>query len=64
MIASVATRQNEFHPVYISNGNIRNNVRHAHRDGVSIVGFLCIPTGEPFITGYYLVHCPNLSLSS
>ncbi|KAH9960987.1 hypothetical protein BJV74DRAFT_871953 [Russula compacta] len=40
---SVATGHNEFYPLYISNGNIHNNVRCAHRNGVSILGFLSIP---------------------
>lgn len=31
---SVATGQNEYWPVYLSIGNIRNNVRRAHRNGV------------------------------
>ncbi|KAH9965583.1 hypothetical protein BJV74DRAFT_869979 [Russula compacta] len=40
---SVATGHNEFYPLYISNGNIHNNVRRAHRNGVSVLGFLSIP---------------------
>lgn len=40
---SVATGQNEYYPVYMSNGLIYNNVRRAHRGGVSLIGFLAIP---------------------
>ncbi|THH13423.1 hypothetical protein EW146_g6793 [Bondarzewia mesenterica] len=40
---SVATGQNEYYPLYISNGNIHNNVRCTHRNGVSLAGFLSIP---------------------
>ncbi|KAH7905578.1 hypothetical protein BJ138DRAFT_1118343 [Hygrophoropsis aurantiaca] len=40
---SVATGQNEYYPLYVSIGNIRNNVRRAHRDAVAIIGFLAIP---------------------
>ncbi|KAK0184236.1 hypothetical protein F5146DRAFT_1006736 [Armillaria mellea] len=40
---SVATGQNEYYLVYITNGIIHNNVRHAHRDGVSLLAFLLIP---------------------
>ncbi|KAK0237593.1 hypothetical protein EDD85DRAFT_921282 [Armillaria nabsnona] len=40
---SVATGQNEYYPVYASNGLIHNNVRRAHRDGVSLLAFLSIP---------------------
>lgn len=40
---SVATGQNEYYPLYISNGMVRNNVRRAHRNAVTVVGFLAIP---------------------
>ena len=40
---SVGTGNNEYWPVYLSIGNIRNNVRRAHRSGVSVLGFLAIP---------------------
>ena len=44
---SVATGQNEYYPLYISIGNIHNNVRHAHRESVVPIGFLSIPKGKP-----------------
>ncbi|KAG2028527.1 hypothetical protein BDR03DRAFT_883199, partial [Suillus americanus] len=34
---SVATGNNEYYPLYASIGNVRNNVRRAHRDAVSII---------------------------
>ncbi len=40
---SVATGQNEFYPVYLSIGNVRNNVWRAHRNAVSVIAFLAIP---------------------
>ncbi|KAG2116938.1 hypothetical protein DEU56DRAFT_874133 [Suillus clintonianus] len=40
---SVATSHNQYWPVYMSIGNIRNNVRRAHRNGVVLLGFLAIP---------------------
>lgn len=40
---SVATRNNEDWPVYLSIGNIYNNVRRAHWDGLVLLGFLPIP---------------------
>ncbi|KAF7967364.1 hypothetical protein HWV62_34649 [Athelia sp. TMB] len=43
---SVATGQNDYYPLYMSIGNIHNNVRRAHRDGVVLVGFLAIPKTE------------------
>ena len=32
--------------MYISIGNIHNNVRHAHQNGVMLLGFLAIPKSE------------------
>ncbi len=43
MTVSVATGQNEFYPVYLSIGNVRNNVRRAHRNAVTVIAFLAIP---------------------
>jgi hypothetical protein len=40
---SVGTGNNEYYPVYASIGNIHNNVRHAHRNGVVLISFLAIP---------------------
>jgi len=40
---SVGTGNNEYWPLYLSIGNIHNNVRHAHRNGVVLLGFLAIP---------------------
>lgn len=39
---SVATGQNEYYPLYLSIGNIHNNTRRAHRNGVVLIGFLAI----------------------
>ncbi|KAI0757759.1 hypothetical protein C8Q80DRAFT_1091076 [Daedaleopsis nitida] len=41
---SVATGNQEFHPVYMSLGNFHNEVRRAHRDSVIPIAFLAIPT--------------------
>ncbi|KAF7368105.1 hypothetical protein MSAN_00876700 [Mycena sanguinolenta] len=40
---SVATGQNEYYPLYMSNGLVHNGVRRAHRNAVSLIGFLAIP---------------------
>ncbi|KAH7905400.1 hypothetical protein BJ138DRAFT_1138291 [Hygrophoropsis aurantiaca] len=40
---TVGTGNNEYYPLYISNGNVHNNVRRAHRNAVGLVGFLAIP---------------------
>ncbi|KAH9924419.1 uncharacterized protein B0H18DRAFT_878025 [Fomitopsis serialis] len=43
---SVATGQNEYYPLYLSTGNVHNNVRRAHRNAVVILAFLAIPKTE------------------
>lgn len=43
---SVATGNNEYWPVYLSIGNIRNTTRRAHRNGITVVAFLATPKGE------------------
>jgi hypothetical protein len=42
-LASNATGLNEFHPLYISPGNVKGSVRRAHRDALILIGFLAIP---------------------
>jgi hypothetical protein len=44
----VATGNNEYYPLYLSIGNICNNVHHAHHNGVALLGFLAIPKSELF----------------
>jgi hypothetical protein len=39
---SVGTDNNEYYPLYMSIGNIYNNICRAHRNGVVLVGFLAI----------------------
>lgn len=46
---SVGTGHNEYWPVYMSIGNIHNNVRRAHRDGLVLLGFLPIAKSESLI---------------
>ncbi|KAG1883443.1 hypothetical protein F4604DRAFT_1879062 [Suillus subluteus] len=40
---SVGTGNNAYYPLYLSIGNVRNNVRRAHRDAVAVIGFLAMP---------------------
>ncbi|KAI6109269.1 hypothetical protein EV401DRAFT_2059642 [Pisolithus croceorrhizus] len=40
---SVATRQNDYHPLYLSIGNIHNNIHWAHHNGVTLITFLAMP---------------------
>ena len=46
MTVSVATGNNEFYPLYLSIGNVRNNVHHAHRHVVVPLGFLALPKSK------------------
>ncbi|KAF8670120.1 hypothetical protein AX14_005942 [Amanita brunnescens Koide BX004] len=43
IVVSVATGQNEYYPLYISNGLIHNSVHRAHSGGVTLCAFLAIP---------------------
>ena len=42
---SVATGQHEYHPVYLSVGNVPNHVRRAHKHALILIAFLPIPKG-------------------
>lgn len=53
---SVATGQNEYYPLYLSIGNVRNHMRHAHKNALVVVGFLPIPKGrDPVIFSLHLI---------
>jgi len=43
---SVATGNNKFYPLYISIGNVCNNVCRAHRHALVLLGFLAIPKSK------------------
>ncbi|TFK62832.1 hypothetical protein BDN72DRAFT_776652 [Pluteus cervinus] len=43
---SVATGQNDYYPLYASLGNVQNHVRRAHRNALTVVGFLAIPKAD------------------
>ena len=40
---SVATGQNGYYPLYLSNGLVHNTTRRAQRNAVSLIAFLAIP---------------------
>lgn len=42
---SVATGDNEFYPLYMSIGNVSNNVHHTHKNALVLIAFLSIPKG-------------------
>ncbi|KAG2108190.1 uncharacterized protein F5147DRAFT_745795 [Suillus discolor] len=43
---SVATGQNDYYPLYLSIGNVHNNIWQAHCNTLALVGFLAIPKTE------------------
>ncbi|KAJ3513069.1 hypothetical protein NMY22_g15152 [Coprinellus aureogranulatus] len=43
---SVATGHVEYHPLYLSIGNVHNTLRRAHRGAVIPIGFLAIPKSD------------------
>lgn len=43
---SVATGDNEYYPLYLSIGNVQNNIRRAHRDAVEVIAFLAVTKSE------------------
>ncbi|KAG2072656.1 hypothetical protein BDR04DRAFT_1127553 [Suillus decipiens] len=43
MTISIGTGNNEYYLLYLSIGNIHNNVQHAHWNAVSVIGFLAMP---------------------
>ena len=50
---SVATGHQEYHPVYVSVGNLSNTARRARGNGVLPVAFLPIPKSESY---YNTIH--------
>ncbi|KAN0133004.1 hypothetical protein V8E53_009177 [Lactarius tabidus] len=42
-VVSVATGHTEYWPVYLSAGNVRNNLRRAHKGALAVIGFLSFP---------------------
>ena len=53
---SVATGNQEFHPLYITPGNIHNEMRRAHGEAVTPLAFLAIPKSTCFV-GDEAVSC-------
>jgi Plavaka transposase len=43
---SVATGDIEYHPLYLSIGNVHNTIRRGHRNAVVPIAFLAIPKGK------------------
>jgi Plavaka transposase len=55
---SVATGHQEYHPVYMSPGNLTNTARRAHGNGLLPVAFLPIPKSTISVH-----HCISLLIS-
>jgi hypothetical protein len=55
---SVASGHQEYHPIYISLGNISNIARRAHGSGMIPVAFLLIPKSRlPFAMSHFRMMC-------
>lgn len=46
---TVATGQAEYYLLYLSIGNLHNNVRQAHRGGLVLIAFLAIAKSKYFV---------------
>lgn len=53
---SVATGNNEYHPIYLSIGNLHNSVCKGHGQGILLLGFLAIPKGQTIFQVYNITH--------
>ena len=45
-MVTVATGQHDYYPLYLSVGNLYNTARHAHKNGVKLIGFLAMPKSK------------------
>ena len=54
MTVSIGTGHTEYYPLYISLGNVHNNIRHSHSSAVSILAFLAIPKS---MYSYFTYSC-------
>ncbi len=54
----MATGQNDYYPLYLTNGLVTNGMRRAHRNAITLIGFLAIPKSE-----YLFVHPTLIRLS-
>src|SRR5882724_11783259 len=52
---SVATGHNEYWPVYLSIGNLHNNIQWAHHNGLVLLGFLAILMSKFFLEFQFFI---------
>jgi hypothetical protein len=57
---SVGTGHTEYYPLYLSNGQVHNNVRRAHRNAVALIGFLAIPKSMSLILRVFFKNLWNI----
>jgi hypothetical protein len=64
MTVSIATGHNEYHPIYLSIGNVHNSVRRAHRNALVLLGFFAIPKCTLLVHGkcFFNNYAPNSQL--
>ena len=62
MTVSVMTGHQQYHPVYMSLGNIHNEMRQVHHDVVIPIAFLAIP--KHMSSSQSSISCPALHISS
>jgi hypothetical protein len=55
---SVVTGQNDYYPLYLSIGNVHNNVCRAHRNAIVLVGFFAIAKSKSDIACTMLILEP------
>jgi hypothetical protein len=53
-MVSVATGQTDYYLLYLSIGNIHNNIRQSHCDGIVLIAFLVIAKSVHFLLCFYM----------
>ena len=57
---SIATGDTKFYPLYMSIGNVKNNIRRAHKDALVLIGFLAIAKSASSVISallFLFTHC-------
>jgi len=61
MTVSIATGQTDYYPLYLSIGNLHNNICQSHCSGVALIAFLTIAKSECFLLCFYMYSLTCLS---
>ncbi len=51
---SVATGQTDYYPLYLSIGNIHNNIHWSHHGEIVLIAFLAIAKSAHFLLSFYM----------